>query len=328
MKKAFFVVLLVAVAASFFASSHPDGLEKVAENLGFIERAQERSAPLPDYTTPGFSEGGLSTATAGIAGVLITLAVFWLAAYIMKKGNNKMDKLSIYFMAFMLIASSAAYAARPLVTDDFGTLDPGGYEFEAGYNLISPKAGGGDSQGLVFQLKRGFFSGFDLGLELPYNTSAVSGLADAVLHAKLRLKDFSQEEGITARLDIKLTNGDAVTGLGSGFTDYGLLLILSKDLAGIRSHFNAGYTVVGDAANSSHDDTFVYGAAFEKELSNGIEAAVEYTGSSCLQRELLNNIQIAGRWQATQAIRLDAGYSIAMSEVSNNIATVGLTAEF
>jgi len=328
MKKIFFAVLLVAIAASFFASSHPDGLEKVAENLGFIESAQERSAPLPDYSTPGVPEGGLSTATAGIAGVLITLAVFWLAAYIMKKGSNGMNRLSVFLVALIMLTSSAAFAARPLVTDDYGTLDPGAYEFEAGYNLISPKAGGGDSQGLVCQLKRGFFPGFDLGLELPYNTSAVSGLADAVLHAKLRLKDFSEEEGVTARLDIKLTNGDVVTGLGSGFTDYGLLLILSKELAGIKSHINAGYTVVGDPANSSQDDTFVYGVAFEKELASGIEAAVEYTGSSCLQRELLNNIQIAGRWQATQAIRLDAGYSIAMSDVSDNIATIGLTAEF
>ncbi|MFA5097769.1 MAG: PDGLE domain-containing protein [Candidatus Margulisiibacteriota bacterium] len=328
MKKVFFAVLLVAVAASFFASSHPDGLEKVAENLGFIESAQERSAPLPDYSTPGVPEGGLSTATAGIAGVMITLAVFWLAVYIMKKGNNGMNKMSVFLVALIMLTSSAAFAARPLVTDDYGTLDPGAYEFEAGYNFISPKAGGGDSQGLVCQLKRGFFPGFDLGLELPYNTSAVSGLADAVLHAKLRIKDLSEEEGVSARLDVKLTNGDAATGLGSGFTDYALLLILSKDLAGIRSHFNAGYTVIGDAANSSHDDTFVYGAAFEKEICSGIETAIEYTGSCCLQRGLLNNVQVAGRWQATRSLRLDAGYSIAMSDVSSSIATAGLTLEF
>jgi hypothetical protein len=88
MKRLFFVVLLIAILASFFASSNPDGLEKVAEHLGFIHKAAERGALLPDYTTPGLPEGGISTATAGIAGVLITMSIFWLAAYALKMQNG------------------------------------------------------------------------------------------------------------------------------------------------------------------------------------------------------------------------------------------------
>lgn len=91
MKRLFFIVLLISILASFFASSSPDGLEKVAEHLGFIDKAAERGAPLPDYTTPGLPEGGLSTATAGIAGVLITLSVFWLTAYSLKLINKKKE---------------------------------------------------------------------------------------------------------------------------------------------------------------------------------------------------------------------------------------------
>jgi hypothetical protein len=92
MKRLFFVVLAIAVLASFFASSSPDGLEKVAEHLGFIDRAAERGAPLPDYTTPGLPEGGISTSTAGVAGVLIILSVFWLTAYSLKLKNGSGGK--------------------------------------------------------------------------------------------------------------------------------------------------------------------------------------------------------------------------------------------
>lgn len=237
--------------------------------------------------------------------------------------------MKTYFYSLVLIISLSvpAFAARPLVTDDFGTVDAGKYELEFGYNSITPKTGSGTTSGLVAQLKRGFTRSFDLGVELSYSMTTPSGLGDAVLHAKLKLKEFGEDEGITARADIKLSNGDAVRGLGSGFLDYGFIMILSKKLAGMNTHFNAGYVVVGDPANSSCDDTLVYGAAFERSLTGVTEIAVEYTGISCQLRNT-GNLQIGGRWQAFEAVRLDAGYSIAMNDNSNNVATVGLTAEF
>ncbi len=87
MKKVFFFVIAVTVLASFLASSNPDGLEKVAENLGFIEMASDRASIMPDYTVPLLPEGGVSTVSAGIAGVLITLSLFWLTAFVMKKAD-------------------------------------------------------------------------------------------------------------------------------------------------------------------------------------------------------------------------------------------------
>jgi uncharacterized membrane protein YtjA (UPF0391 family) len=91
MKKAFLFVLAVAVIAAFFASGSPDGLEMVAGNLGFIEAAAERESLMTDYSVSALPEGGISTASAGVAGVLITFSVFWLAAFVMrdKKGNKQ-----------------------------------------------------------------------------------------------------------------------------------------------------------------------------------------------------------------------------------------------
>lgn len=70
------IAIVIAGASAFLASSSPDGLERVAEDVGFIERAQD--APynvLPDYTVPFLGEGPLSTVAAGIIGVVIVTAL-------------------------------------------------------------------------------------------------------------------------------------------------------------------------------------------------------------------------------------------------------------
>jgi hypothetical protein len=76
--------LAIALLAAFFASAHPDGLEKVAETLGFLEKGAERTSVMTDYTVPFISEEGVSTVFAGAAGVFIILGVFCAVVFILK----------------------------------------------------------------------------------------------------------------------------------------------------------------------------------------------------------------------------------------------------
>ncbi len=85
MKKLFWISVVIAILAAFFASANPDGLDFVSEKLGFAERGQERTAPMSDYSLKILPEGGISTSLAGIAGILITLSVFRLTVFIIKK---------------------------------------------------------------------------------------------------------------------------------------------------------------------------------------------------------------------------------------------------
>lgn len=76
--------LLLAGVISLFASSDPDGLEKVAEDAGFIEHGEGREAmesPLPDYAVPGIED---ETLAASLAGILGTIMVFGFALLIGK----------------------------------------------------------------------------------------------------------------------------------------------------------------------------------------------------------------------------------------------------
>ena len=71
------VTLAVAFAVSPFASSSPDGLEKVSMDQGFSGTATDHDladGPLADYAVDGV-DGRVSTGLAGVIGVVVTLAV-------------------------------------------------------------------------------------------------------------------------------------------------------------------------------------------------------------------------------------------------------------
>jgi cobalt/nickel transport system permease protein len=72
------VVVLIAVVASGFASSDPDGLEKVAIDEGFAETAEDSAAagsPLADYGVEGIENERVGVGVAGLVGVAITIVV-------------------------------------------------------------------------------------------------------------------------------------------------------------------------------------------------------------------------------------------------------------
>jgi cobalt/nickel transport system permease protein len=72
------VAFALAAFASPFASSKPDGLEKVAADKGFLKHAQDSAtadSPLADYGVERVSNARVSTGLAGVLGVAITLAV-------------------------------------------------------------------------------------------------------------------------------------------------------------------------------------------------------------------------------------------------------------
>jgi hypothetical protein len=85
MRTRWFTILALAVAvglasaASPYASSSPDGLEKVAADQAFLERGephavQERS-PVPDYAFPGVDDPRVATGLAGFVGTLVVFGL-------------------------------------------------------------------------------------------------------------------------------------------------------------------------------------------------------------------------------------------------------------
>lgn len=74
------VAVFLGGVVSYWASSHPDGLEKAAEKLGFAQHAEGKQrveGVLPDYSVPGVKSKFLSNAVAGIVGTLVVFGLLF-----------------------------------------------------------------------------------------------------------------------------------------------------------------------------------------------------------------------------------------------------------
>ncbi len=73
------VAVGLATAVSPFASSHPDGLERVAADTGFVQDGTlhrvQGGSPIPDYAFPGIGDARVATGVAGFVGTLGIFAV-------------------------------------------------------------------------------------------------------------------------------------------------------------------------------------------------------------------------------------------------------------
>lgn len=82
------VTLLIAGVGSYYASSHPDGLEYVAEQTGFLDSAEDSPAsdsPFADYGTQGVEDSRLGGGLAGVVGVLVVLLLAGGLAWLVRR---------------------------------------------------------------------------------------------------------------------------------------------------------------------------------------------------------------------------------------------------
>jgi len=87
------IALLIAVVLSPFASTHPDGLDRVSEDHGFGDKAAADTpaqklpfyAIFDEYALRGVPEG-VATPLAGLVGTLVTFGLAWGAGKLLVKG--------------------------------------------------------------------------------------------------------------------------------------------------------------------------------------------------------------------------------------------------
>ncbi len=82
------ISLFLAGILSPFASTLPDGLERVAINLGFLKLGEGRhlvKSPIPDYAFPKLENEQMATALAGVIGTLVTIILIYGLTLAIKK---------------------------------------------------------------------------------------------------------------------------------------------------------------------------------------------------------------------------------------------------
>ncbi len=84
--------IAVALLLSPLASDRPDGLERLAGDLGFEKLGARKplvSAPVAGYAMPGIKSPVWSTALAGTAGTLGIFGCVWLAGKLLTRSRKK-----------------------------------------------------------------------------------------------------------------------------------------------------------------------------------------------------------------------------------------------
>lgn len=91
------VAVLLAGVVSFYASSAPDGLEKVAADKGLSAQEKPHAAgngPLADYSVKGVENQRLSGGLAGVAGVALTVVAGGGVFYVVRRRRRSTDAMT------------------------------------------------------------------------------------------------------------------------------------------------------------------------------------------------------------------------------------------
>ena len=336
------ISLLLALFLSPYASTSPDGLEKVAETKGFSEKGESwkfwKHAPLPDYAIPWIKNEKVSTALSGLIG---TIAIFFIALGIgrlIKKTRSKKILLLIllsYFISLALTLTSA-FAARPLTTDDAWTVEKGEFELEIGVDATRQ-----DNHDRVYcpssTLTYGLLERMDVGIGSGYlfvhpkEDKKERGFSDTELKVKYRPIDEKGWRPAFALTGIlKIPTAKESKGLGSGKTDFGINAILTKNFGErLALHLNLGHTFIGE----HHVDN---------EWNYSLAAQFILTKKWALVGEVMEINNLNGRrgddprsgligtyYLITDKIIWDAGLEIGMNKAAPDFRlTTGLTLLF
>jgi len=334
------ICLLMALFISPFASSNPDGLEKVAETKGFTTKGEGwrfwKHAPIPDYEVPWIKNKDVSTAISGLVG---TLAIFLLALGIgklIKKSSAKKILPLILLTCLIPLSPSSVFAARPLTTDDTGIVEKGKFQLETGFDFtrqdnhdreLSPS----------MTLSYGLFERMDMGIGSGYlfvhpeEGKEENGFADTELKIKYRLMDekgWLPSFAVTGK--VKIPTASESKGLGSSKTDFGINVILTENLSKRWFfHINAGYTFIGEHGVNNE---FNYSVAGQFILSDKWALVGEIVGVNNFNGregdDLLSGL-LGTYYLITDNIVWDAGVEIGMSKAAPDFRlTTGLTLFF
>jgi hypothetical protein len=97
-----FVVVALAVAVGLgtavspYASSSPDGLEKVAGDKQFLDRGElhsiQEDSPIPDYAFPGIGNARVATGVAGFVGTLAVFGLGYGLAWVLRRREPRREQ--------------------------------------------------------------------------------------------------------------------------------------------------------------------------------------------------------------------------------------------
>jgi ABC-type sulfate transport system permease component len=86
--KAMVVIIVALMVLIPFASTYPDGLEKVAESIGVTEPEPMWKGLMPEYRFPAIENSYFATLISGLIGVLLVCSIAWISGILAHKRRD------------------------------------------------------------------------------------------------------------------------------------------------------------------------------------------------------------------------------------------------
>jgi hypothetical protein len=238
---------------------------------------------------------------------------------------------TIVIMLGVLVAFPA-WAARPLATEDTGTLDPGSVELEIGLDYLR---GGGAQLFLLpggHALNFGVLPGLEGGVAItlvvldPEDKAARAGIGDSLVRLKYRFLDETPvAPALLAAVVARLPTGDESRGLGARDVDVLAFAGASKTFTPATLTINAGYTfIMRDRAL----DVVNLAASAEVQVSRAWSVVGEIVSEVATTRHNADRAFVrAGTVYAVHArVLFDAAVGFGLTRASPDLlVTVGVT---
>ena len=233
----------------------------------------------------------------------------------------------------VMVFPALSFAARPLSTDDAGTVEKGAFEIEFGTEYV--KAVDNETN-LSLVIKTGILDNLDLGVEIPYlfidskDGPDSDGLSDVCVCTKLNiLRDHSVFPDTAFTFNYKSDSGNDRKALGTGRPGFDLTSVFSKSFDPVTYHLNIGYSFRKDFEHEDNKDVLTYGFAGEYPVNDRANLVGEITGETELEGEFNDNscgVLIGFNYAINDTVIVDLGVATAISRAEPDLkVTAGVT---
>ena len=240
----------------------------------------------------------------------------------------------------LVLAPGAAFAGRPLDTEDTGTVEPGKAELElSGDFARNPNDNAWSTKavlsfGLISRLE-GRIESTILFLEpRPAEDDEEAarkgrgGIGDSLIGFKYRLLDDADAvPAVLGSLTLRLPTGDEDRGLGAENVDVGLLAVVSKAFGPFNLTLNGGYTFVMRDRNLDFwltAGSVEYRATKQWSLVGEIVCGLGIHGVHRTPDTIV--LRAGSTWAVTDRIKLDGAVGVGLTRESPDVlVTVGVS---
>ena len=159
----------------------------------------------------------------------------------------KLRRIALIAGAALLAFAPRCFAPPPLITGDVPTAPKGGFEWYLGFRYQD--TGSIERRLPHSELVYGLTERWEFSVESPYlSRQGEHGFGDVTLATKVvALTETERRPALGASYEIKLDNGDAERGLGSGGYEHEFRLRAQKTFNWFTPIANVGYVIVPDA---------------------------------------------------------------------------------